>query len=220
MNPMPNFADLCRVFALAAVIFAFVGGGAMAAPDVPVAELMKPAELPDIAIGNADAPVTVVEYSSLTCPHCAAFQAKVFPAFKVKYVDTGKVRFVSREFPLDALAAAGSMLARCIDKDKAFAFIETLFATQSQWAGGTDQKAKLFEVAKQAGFTQASFEVCLTDQVLLDKIQGIAKRADEAFGIEGTPSFFANGKRVEQKPGREYELADFDGVIAPLLAVK
>ena len=187
-----------------------------AAPEVSVEDLMKPGDLPDIAIGNADSKVTVVEYSSLTCPHCANFQAKVFPELKTKYVDTGKVRFVTREFPLDNLAAAAAMLARCVDPAKSFDFVETMFATQAVWAGGQNPKAKLFEVAKQAGFTEDSFEKCLTDQALLDKINAIRTRASEKFQINSTPTFFVNGKRVAGNT----KLEDFDKVIEPLLGAK
>ena len=187
-----------------------------AAPEVSVEELMKPGDLADIAIGSADAKVTVVEYSSLTCPHCAAFATKVYPDFKTKYVDTGKVRFITREFPLDNLAAAAAMLARCVDKEKSFAFVDIMFATQDKWAHGGNPKANLFEIAKQAGFTQESFEKCLTDQALLDKINAVRTRAGEKFQINSTPTFFVNGKRV----AGNNSMADFDKVIEPLLGAK
>ncbi len=220
----PNAPTLRRTIAVAASCLLLAVTGAQLAhaqriapaPEVSVDELMKPGDLADIAIGSADAKVTVVEYSSLTCPHCANFQAKVFPDFKAKYIDTGKVRFITREFPLDNLAAAGAMLARCVEKDKSFPFVETMFATQDQWAHSQNPKAKLFEIAKQAGFTEASFESCLTDQALLDKINAIRTRAGEKFQINSTPTFFINGKRV----AGNNSLADFDKVIEPLLGAK
>lgn len=187
-----------------------------AGADVAVEELMKPTDLSDIAIGSPDAKVTVVEYSSLTCPHCAAFQAKVFPEFKTKYIDTGKVRFISREFPLDNLAAAGAMLARCVAKDKAFDFVETMFATQATWADQNNAQAKLLEVAKQAGFTKDTFEKCLTDQALLDKISAGRTRAGEKFQVNSTPTFFVNGKRLAGNS----KVEDFDKIIQPLLDAK
>lgn len=187
-----------------------------AAPEVPVEELMKPGDLPDITIGNADAKVTIVEYSSLTCPHCAHFQDKVFPGLKAKYIDTGKVRFITREFPLDNLAAAGAMLARCLEPAKSFDFVETMFATQATWAAGPSPKAKLFEIAKQAGFTEESFEKCLTDQPLLDKITAIRTRASEKFQINSTPTFFVNGKRL----AGNNRIEDFDKIIEPMLGAK
>lgn len=186
------------------------------AAEVPVEELMKPSDLPDITIGKADAPVTVIEYSSLTCPHCAHFQEKVFPEFKTKYIDSGKVRFITREFPLDNLAAAASMLTRCVDPAKSFDLVELMFMTQSNWAASQSPKAKLFDIAKQAGFTQESFEKCLTDQALLDKINAQRVRASEKFQINATPTFFVNGKRI----GGAATVAEFDKVIEPLLGAK
>jgi protein-disulfide isomerase len=219
-----NAPTLRRTLAIAASCLLLAVSGApfahaqriAPAPEVSVEELMKPGDLADIAIGSADAKVTVVEYSSLTCPHCANFQAKVFPDFKAKYIDTGKVRFITREFPLDNLAAAGAMLARCVDKSKSFDFVETMFATQDQWAHSQNAKAKLFEIAKQAGFTEASFEACLTDQALLDKINAIRTRAGEKFQINSTPTFFVNGKRL----AGNNTVADFDKIIEPILGAK
>ena len=219
-----HFAKSVRAAALiAASLVATTGAASIsqaqriaAAPEVSVEELMKPGDLADIAIGPADAKVTVVEYSSLTCPHCANFQAKIFPGFKAKYIDTGKVRFITREFPLDNLAAAAAMLARCVEPSKSFDFVETMFATQETWAGGQNPKAKLFEIAKQAGFTEESFEKCLTDQALLDKLTALRTRAGEKFQINSTPTFFVNGKRLSGNTN----LADFEKVIEPLLGAK
>lgn len=186
-----------------------------AAPEVPVAELMKPSDLPDIAIGKEDAPVTVIEYASMTCGHCANFATKVFPDLKKKYIDTGKVRFISREFPLDNLAAAASMLTRCIDRSKSFDLVETLFATQDKWAVN-DALPKLLEIAKQAGFTKETFETCLKDQSLLDKLIAGRKSAAERFQIASTPTFFINGKRFQGV----VQMPEFEKAIEPLLAGK
>ncbi|MEQ1697467.1 MAG: thioredoxin domain-containing protein [Hyphomicrobiaceae bacterium] len=223
---LPRLAKTVRAAAIIAASFVVATAATpvaqaqriAAAPEVSVEELMKPGDLADIAIGQADAKVTVVEYSSLTCPHCASFQAKVFPAFKAKYIDTGKVRFITREFPLDNLAAAAAMLARCIAPEKSFDFVETMFATQEIWGGHNVQnpKAKLFEIAKQAGFTEATFEKCLTDQVLLDKLTALRTRASEKFQINSTPTFFVNGKRVSGNTN----MVDFEKVIEPLLGAK
>ncbi len=123
--------------------------------EVPVEELMKPGPLGELTLGPADAKVTVVEYASMTCSHCAHFAKDVWPDFKKKYIDTGKIHFVFREFPLDNLAAAASMLARCAGGDKTFPLIEVLFAKQADWAFVEGNPVpKLFEIAKQAGFTQ------------------------------------------------------------------
>ncbi|MBA2125813.1 disulfide bond formation protein DsbA [Hyphomicrobium methylovorum] len=181
---------------------------------VSVEELMKPGDLPELAVGKADAPVTIVEYASMTCPHCAHFSKDVFEKLKAKYIDTGKVRFVYREFPLDNLAAAASMLARCAGGDKAFPLIETFYAKQEDWAFVQGNPVpKLFDIAKQAGFTQESFDKCLTDQKLLDQITVQRTRATDAFGVNATPSFFINGKRLQETP----TLEAFDKVLEPLV---
>lgn len=185
--------------------------------EVPVEELMKPTDLPDIAIGPADAKVTIVEYASMTCGHCANFATKVFPEIKTKYVDSGKIRFIMREFPLDNLAAAASMLSRCAGGDKSLPMIETLYEKQADWAFTNGNPVpKLFDIAKQAGFTQESFDKCLTDQKLLDQVTAQRTRASETFGVASTPTFFINGKRLTETP----TLAAFDKVIEPLLAAQ
>jgi len=183
--------------------------------EVPVAELMKPVGLPDLALGPDDAKVTVVEYASMTCGHCAHFTTDIWPEFKKKYVDTGKVRYVFREFPLDNLAAAASMLARCTGGDKAFPLIEVLFEKQKEWAFGEGNPVpRLFEIAKQAGFTQESFDKCLTDQKLLDDITAGRTRASDVFGVSATPTFYINGKKLDGAPSME----KFDAAIEPLLS--
>ncbi len=183
--------------------------------EVPVEELMKPSPLGELALGPPDAKVTVVEYASMTCGHCAHFTKDVWPDFKKKYVDTGKVYYVFREFPLDNLAAAASMLARCAGNDKAFPLIEVLFEKQADWAFAEGNPVpKLFEIAKQAGFTQESFDKCLTDQKLLDNITAGRTRASDVFGVSATPTFFINGKKLDGAP----TLANFDKMIEPLLA--
>ncbi len=186
--------------------------------EVPVEELMKsPEGLDELSFGSADAKVTVVEYASMTCPHCAHFTNDVFPDFQKKYIDTGKVRYIFRDFPLDNLAAAVSMLARCAGKDKALPMIETFYAKQQDWAFASGSPVpKLFDIAKQAGFTQESFDKCLTDQKLLDKITAERTRASDVFGVNATPTFFINGKRLQEAPSMEA----FDKVIGPLLAAK
>ena len=182
--------------------------------EVPVEELMKAGDLADLTIGAADAKVTVVEYGSMTCGHCANFATKVFPEFKTKYIDSNKVRFVFREFPLDNLAAAASMLARCSGGDKTFPMVETLYEKQADWAFTNGNPVpKLFDIAKQAGFTQESFDKCLTDQKLLEQITAQRTSASDKFGVSSTPTFFVNGKRLQETP----TLAAFDKLIEPLL---
>ncbi len=173
-------------------------GTAMAQSQL-AADLAKPPSLPDMALGPKDAAVTIVEYASMTCPHCAAFTEQVFPKLKQAYIDTNKIRFVFREFPLDIKAAAGSMLARCIagdDPQKYFAAIHTLFKQQESWVMGKTSE-QLLLIGKQAGLSEAEVDKCLKDQALLDKIAADQKFANEKLGVNSTPSFFINGEMIK-----------------------
>ena len=208
-------AALAAVVGAAAVAFAVP---LMAAPkgpeEVPVDELMKPTALSELSIGPADAKVTVVEFASMTCGHCKNFHTGAFQEIKKKYVDTGKIRFVFREFPLDPRAFAASMLARCAGEGKTFPLISALFELQTDWAFVKDDPTpKMLEIAKQAGFTQETFDKCLTDQALLDKLTANRTRASEVFGVSSTPTFFINGKRLTEPA----TLETFDKVLEPLL---
>lgn len=165
--------------------------------DPAVAVLMEEGPLEDIVLGDPNAPNVIVEYASMTCPHCANFYTNVFPEVKEKYIDTGKAKFVFREFPLDGLAVAASMLARCAGDDRFYPMIDGLFETQETWAlPGEDGKQKLLLIAKQAGFSQEKFDTCLADKELFDKIVAVRKKAHEEYGVDSTPSFFVNGKRL------------------------
>jgi protein-disulfide isomerase len=161
--------------------------------EVSMSDLMTPGPLGDQVQGAADAPVTIIEYASMTCPHCAHFHETTYPELKRKYIDTGKVRFIFREFPLDPLAAAGSMLARCAGKDKYFPMVETLFAQQKDWVTQKPLQPML-GIAKQAGFTQESFDKCLANQQMLDGIEETRTRASQKLNVTSTPTFFINGK--------------------------
>ncbi|MFC6445390.1 DsbA family protein [Shinella zoogloeoides] len=171
--------------------------------DVDMAEVLKPGALPDMALGEANAPVTIVEYMSTTCPHCAAFHNNTFDAIKEKYVDSGKVRFILREFPFDPRAAAAFMLARCNPQDTTklteaaqyFPMISMLMKQQETWAGAQDGREALLQMSKLAGFTQESFQACLTNQKLLDDVNAVRERGAKEFGVAATPTFLINGKR-------------------------
>ena len=168
---------------------------AQGATTIPDAELMKPDALPEMSMGNDKATVTVIEYASMTCPHCAHFQEATFPELKKRYIDTGKVRYIFREFPLDTLAAAAFMLARCAgekDSTRYFAMIDTMFRQQRQWAV-EKPIPPLLAIAKQAGFTEQSFNACLANQKMLDGIESIRQRAVDKFKVQSTPTFFING---------------------------
>ncbi|HKF11061.1 MAG TPA: DsbA family protein [Xanthobacteraceae bacterium] len=161
--------------------------------EVPMADLLVPGPLGDEIQGQADAPVTIVEYASMTCPHCSHFHESTFPEMKKKYIDTGKVRFVFREFPLDPLALAASMLARCAGKDKYFPLIDAFFAQQKDWVVQKPLQP-MFAIAKQAGFTQQTFDQCLANHQLEQGLVGERTRATQKFNVNSTPTFFINGK--------------------------
>lgn len=182
---------------------------------VDVMKLMAPAAspLPVEALGKADAPVTIVEYASMTCGHCAHFHTETFPELKKKYIDTGKVHFIFREFPFEPVATAAFMLARCMPADKYFPMISSLFETQKAWAFGTDPAAGLLAVARQAGMSQADFEKCLSDKDLGEKVQASALYANKELGVNATPTFFINGKKYAGAIG----IADLDKILEPLL---
>lgn len=163
--------------------------------DVDMAKVLEPGPLPEMAIGDANAPVTIVEYMSMTCPHCATFHNETFEPIKQKYVDTGKVRFIVREFPFDPRAAAAFMLARCAPSEQYFPMISMLFKQQEQWAAAENGREALLQMSKLAGFTQESFEACLTNQKLLDDVNAVRERGAKEFGIAATPTFLINGQR-------------------------
>jgi protein-disulfide isomerase len=180
--------------------------------DVNMAELLKPGALPDKQLGKDDAKVTIVEYASMTCPHCAHFAATTFPELKTKYIDTGKARYILREFPFDPSAEAGFMLARC-SKDNYFPMVDVLFKQQANWVGVNNTKDALLQISKLAGFTQESFEACLTDQKLLDDVRSVQKRGADEFKVDSTPTFFINGKTYKGAMSIE----EISAIIDPLL---
>lgn len=161
---------------------------------VDMARLLQPGGLPDKVLGKADAPVTIVEYASMTCPHCARFHEVTLPEIKTKYIDTGKARLVMREFPFDPRAEAGFMLARC-SGDNYFPMVDVLFKQQDGWAAAQNARDALLRISRMAGFTQESFEKCLTDQKLLDDVRSVQKRGADEFGVKSTPTFFINGNK-------------------------
>jgi protein-disulfide isomerase len=155
----------------------------------------KPVALPDMALGSAKASVTITEYASMSCPHCAAFEQNVFPMIRSKYIDTGKVRYVFREFPLDIKAAAVSMVARCMagdDAEKFFGAIDIMFKQQDQLM--TDTQESLKRIGGQAGMSGDAVEACVKNQAMLDKLSADEKFANETLKVDATPTFFINGE--------------------------
>ena len=183
------------------------------AQTVPVADLAQAGPLGDVWLGADDARVTIIEYASMTCSHCAAFHKTTWPALKERYVDTGKVRFTLREFPLDPLATAGFMLARADGPAKYYPVTDLLFDQQAAWAFVPKPLDALQQMMRQAGFSKERFEACLRDQKLYDAVNAVKNRGVEAFKIDSTPTFFINGRKV---PG-EMSVDEMERIIKPML---
>jgi len=184
---------------------------------IPMEKLDAPQALPDIVQGKADAPVTIIEYASMTCPHCARFHAETYPTLRDKYINTGKVRFILREFPLDPRAAAAFMLARCSgDGDKRTAVIDLLFNAQESWAYSDTPLDALANLMKQTGMSSKEFEACLNDQKLYNKVVKERDDAGKDFNIDATPTFFINGVKYSG----EMSVAALSKILDPLVAKK
>lgn len=184
-----------------------------AAQSVKPEELAVPGPLGDVFLGKPDAKVTIIEYASLTCSHCQTFHEKAWPVLKQKYIETGKVRFALREFPLDPLATAGFMLARCAGNDKYYPVTDLLFEQQKNWAFTDKPLENLTRYAKQAGFTQESFDACLKNQSVYDAVIAVRKRGAETFKVDSTPTFFING----QMHRGALTVEELDKILAPLV---
>lgn len=168
---------------------------AQQADAVPLDDLLSPSGLGDKALGDENAPVSVVEYASMSCPHCASFHNNTWKAFKEKYVDTGKVYFIFREFPLNTPAYAVAMLARCAPADKYHEVIDAYFKDQSQWLTSDNMYQALLDRAEPFGFSKETFDACLQNQALVKGLDEIRAKGSEQFGVSSTPTFFINGVR-------------------------
>lgn len=175
--------------------------------------LAETGPLPENSFGDPKAPVTVIEYASLTCHHCRNFHLNTWPAVKAKYVDTGKVQFVMREFPNDPLAAGGFMLARCSGEKKWSAVVDMLYRNDDAWAHASDPLEALRGMMRQTGMNSEQFEACLSDQKLLDGVQAVRSRGAAA-GVTATPTFFVNGRKAQGMMSIE----QFSALIEPHLA--
>jgi protein-disulfide isomerase len=179
-------------------------------------DVNTPSPLGDMALGPADARVKIIEYASMTCPHCAAFTKETFPNLKATYIDTGKVRYIFREYPLDEVAFLGAILARCIakgDPAKFFNVIDVLFASQNEWASNAPVEP-LKRITKQLGLNDQEFQACVDNRAIS---QGIIETRDYAFDrlkVNATPTFFINGQLLQG----EASLEEFAKIIDPLLA--
>ncbi len=178
--------------------------------------IIAAAVLPDKVFGATDAPVTIVEYASVTCHFCMKFHTETWPALKAKYVDAGKVRFIMREFPLDPLASAAFMLARCAGDDKWYPMLDLLYRTKENWGHSQNPSETLLQTVRQGGFTKDSFEACLRDEQLFQNVKRSAEVAARDFGVNSTPTFFINGER---RTGA-LTLQEFDRILEPMLAAR
>lgn len=154
------------------------------------------AALGELALGRADAPVTMVEYASLTCPHCARFHAETLPQIKSAYIDTGKVRLVFRDFPFDRLALAGAVVARCGGPERYFGLLEVLFRQQQSWAKAPEPLKELLQIGRLAGLSEQQVEACLKDEALQDRISQTRLEGEQTHKVKSTPSFLIDGQLI------------------------
>jgi protein-disulfide isomerase len=197
---------LASVSALAFAPHAF----AQSTGPVDQAALMAAPELGEIVLGKEDAPVTIIEYASASCPHCAAFAIEVMPTLHKDYIDTGKVRFIFREFPHNDQALAAFMLARCAPKEKYMPIMDVMFKTQEEWVQNPLQG--LMKIALQSGFTEEKFNECLRNEKVAKSILDVRAKG-ETFGVTGIPTFFVNGVKMEG----DKTLDSFKTTVEPLL---
>lgn len=147
-------------------------------------------------LGDPDAPVTMLAFESLSCPHCATFHAEAWPKIKEQYVDTGKVKYVYRDFPTNDAAVVAAMVARCVKPDRYFGMIELLYRTQDSWLGSNNPQAALAQTARLGGLTEQEFEQCLNNEALYRSIQGGAQEASQEYGISSTPTFVIGERTI------------------------
>ena len=169
-------------------------------PTVPAARADSPAmalSANDRILGKADAPITIIEYASLTCPHCAEFDRDTLPKVKAAWIESGKAKLVFRDFPLDGLALRAAMLARCAPPERFYGFIDTLFQSQATWARAHDPIEALGRIAKLGGMTEEQFQSCMKNEEVSNSVVASENTAQKELGVNSTPTFFVNGTKVE-----------------------
>ena len=195
--------------------------GSMAA--VPLASVLMPlpgsaagiGEKPgDLALGDPDAPITVIEFFSLTCPACRRFHMNIYNRLKPDYVDAGKVRFVARDFPLNAPALQAAVLAHCAGRDRYFAFVDVLFQTFDDWAGSGAYTEKLAQIGELGGLSRNRFDACLADQDLENSIFQSIASAQAEYEVDSTPTVIVNGEKYEGRMTFEAFAAHIDRLIS------
>jgi len=160
------------------------------------ARAQEGAPLPDMILGDPNAPIEIIEYSSMTCPHCAAFHVNTLPELKAQYLDTGRAKLVFREFPLDRVALGVSVIARCMGEERFFDFIDVMFRTQEQWSRSEDPIGEIKKIVRMGGQDPDMVDACLEDQALIDGILAIRLAGDEEYDISSTPTFIVNGENT------------------------
>ncbi|MEQ1945481.1 DsbA family protein [Mesorhizobium sp. VNQ89] len=204
-----------RLFLAGAGALAFTPMRVAAQPAPTTEDLLKAGPLPEQSFGAADAPVTVIEYASMTCPHCRTFHVETWPAVKEKYVDPGKVRFIMREFPFDPRASGGFMLARCAGEDKWYATIDLLYRSQDKWARVADATSAFKSIMGMTGMSGGAVEACLSDQALLEKVTAVMLKG-QTYGVDSTPTFFING----QKHKGALTIEQFSEIVDPMIVAQ
>jgi protein-disulfide isomerase len=211
--------------ALVALMFAGVHPAAAQAPKpdgnppnapasaATIASLLAPTGQ-DRVLGKSDAPITIVEYASLSCPHCAHFTTGVLPKLKEKWIDTGKVKLILRDFPLDEPALRAEMLARCVPPERFYPLVETMFETQEKWVVAKDWRGALEKLVRLAGIGKTEFDSCLGNKAIEDQVTLSRLTAAQQLGVNSTPTFFINGKKYEGEPSVEA----FDQLLSGLAA--
>jgi protein-disulfide isomerase len=165
-------------------------------------------EVAEMSLGDADAPVTIIEYAMFSCPHCADFNSDVFPKVKSEYIDTGKVRWVFREVYFNKQGLWAAMIARCAPQDRYFGIADLIFSTQSQWLMAADEKTlleALYRIGRQAGLTDAQMNTCLQDRAFAEALVADYQKNAAADGIEATPTFIINGEKVDNQPWEDFK---------------
>jgi protein-disulfide isomerase len=205
------YIDRRRLILGSIALFGAAGLARTGLAAVDLAKLNEPPANGEMSLGPENAKVTVIEYASASCPHCANFYKTTFQDLKKQYIDTGKIRFVFREFPHNDAALAAFMIARCAPKDRYFPLIDTFFTTQDTWLKNPAEG--LFKIAQLAGFTKASFDACLKNEAVAKSILAVRDKAESEFGVEGIPTFFINGQVLDG----EASLDEFKKIIDPQL---
>lgn len=190
-------------------------GGREVLADPTLADVMKTGPLPEMSFGRADAPVTIIEYASLTCPHCRHFHMTTYPAFRKEFIDTGKVRYILREFPIGKTSGAATIALRCAPPDKYLTLFGKFMEQQPSWVSQEVRLDPIFKVASQVGMTRAQFDACRENQAMIEGLKWVKDRG-RTLGVIGTPNFFVGNKLVK----KELSIEDIRAMVGPLVAAR